>query len=60
MSFKSFMDFAYPTRLHDNHATFDIKDMEKSYNAGFTEGQNPVVSEDDCGTLAEIEIDNEV
>ena len=59
MSFKAFMDFAYPTRMHSNHATFDIKDMERSYNAGFTEGQNPVEEEVECSS-DEIEIDNEV
>ena len=59
MSFKNFMDFAYPTRLHDNHATFDIKDMEKSYNAGYTEGQNPL-EEEETEMLSDFEVDNAV
>ena len=60
MSFKAFMDFAYPSRLHDNHATFDIKDMERSYNAGFTEGNYDVTVGSPVEDDDEIVIDNEV
>lgn len=59
MSFKSFMDFAYSTRLHDNHALFSIKDMERSYNAGYTEGQNPL-EEEETEMLSDFEVDNAV
>ena len=52
MSFKEFMDFAYPNRMASAHATYSEKDMERSYNAGFTEGKYPKF--DEVGSLVEV------
>lgn len=52
MSFKEFMDFAYPNRMASAHATYSEKDMERSYNAGFAEGKYPRF--DEIGSLVEV------
>ena len=50
MSFKDFMDFAYPNRKASAHATYSEKDMKRAYEAGCenTESFNEI------GSLVEI------